>query len=255
MAEDEQEHDRQQDAVTGGDAPKADDAAATEAVAEATENAGDALAVAEEAAAREAAEEAAHADGPKVLRPRARTSRKANETDSPAAATAGTDAGPGDVTVIPPASPASAGRPVRADALTIRQGGVEEATAGAIDVHQGGIGRARADDIAISQGAIGFARGDRVSVEMGAIGGAIGGDVRITQGAAGTILARDVRIEQAGIRTIIANHVHIERTTGVLFLIARRVDGDVRTVLDWRGALAFGAAFGVVASLFRRRSR
>jgi len=36
-------------------------------------------------------------------------------------------------------------------------------------------------------------------------------------------------------------------------LIARRVDGNVRTLLDWRGALAFGAAFGVVSSILRGR--
>jgi hypothetical protein len=47
----------------------------------------------------------------------------------------------------------------------------------------------------------------------------------------------------------------VERPSGVLFLIARKVDGNVKAVLDWRGALAFGAAFGVVASLFRRRRR
>ena len=46
---------------------------------------------------------------------------------------------------------------------------------------------------------------------------------------------------------------HADRPTGVLLLIARRVEGDVRTLLDWRGALAFGAAFGVITSLFRRR--
>ena len=51
---------------------------------------------------------------------------------------------------------------------------------------------------------------------------------------------------------MIANEIHAERTTGVMLLIARRVDGDVRTLLDWRGALAVGAAFGVVVSLFRR---
>ena len=129
------------------------------------------------------------------------------------------------------------------------------ANARTIDIRQGGIGRAVADDIAITTGGIGFARGDRVSVEMGGIGAALAGEVRITQGGAGTILAREVRIEQAGVRTIIANHVHVERTTGVLFLIARRVDGDVRALLDWRGALAFGAAFGSVASLLRRRRR
>jgi hypothetical protein len=88
---------------------------------------------------------------------------------------------------------------------------------------------------------------------MGAVGAALAGELSVTQGAAGSILARDVRIEQAVVRSIVANHVHIERTTGVLFLVARKVDGNVRTILDWRGALAFGAAFGILTTLFRRR--
>ena len=62
-----------------------------------------------------------------------------------------------------------------------------------------------------------------------------------------------MRIEQAIVRTVIANEVRVERTTGVLVLIARRVDGDVRTLLDWRGALALGAAIGVVSAILRRR--
>ena len=261
MADDE--HDEHRDAASDGDSPNADEA--TVAAGDAADSASDVLAVAEEAAAREAEAEAAQADGPKVVRPRARTSRNANGTaESPAEGAApvadvapGAPAGmtAGDVTVIPTTTPASAGRAFGTESLTIRQGGLEEANARTIDISQGGIGRATADDIAISQGGIGFARGDRVSVEMGGIGAAIGGEVRLTQGVAGTILARDVRVEQAGVRTILANHVHIERTTGVLFLIARRVDGNVRAVLDWRGALAFGAAFGVVVSLFRRRGR
>ena len=35
----------------------------------------------------------------------------------------------------------------------------------------------------------------------------------------------------------------------MLVLIAGRVEGNVRTLLDWRGALALGAAFGVVMGL------
>ena len=31
--------------------------------------------------------------------------------------------------------------------------------------------------------------------------------------------------------------------------------GDVKTILDWRGALAFGAAFGIVSTLLRRYRR
>ncbi len=75
----------------------------------------------------------------------------------------------------------------------------------------------------------------------------------MTQGAVGSVLARDVQIEQAVVRTVVANNVRFERTTGVLLLLARRVEGDVRVLLDWRGAVAFGAAFGVVVSIFRRR--
>jgi hypothetical protein len=40
-----------------------------------------------------------------------------------------------------------------------------------------------------------------------------------------------------------------------MFLIARRVAGDVRVVFDWRGALAFGAAAGVVIAFLTRRRR
>jgi len=51
----------------------------------------------------------------------------------------------------------------------------------------------------------------------------------------------------------VANNVQSTKTTGVLFLVARKVEGDVRTLLDWRGAIAFGTALGVVVSLLRGR--
>jgi hypothetical protein len=40
----------------------------------------------------------------------------------------------------------------------------------------------------------------------------------------------------------------------VVFLLARRVEGPVRALFDWRGAIAFGAVAGLVASLLRRRN-
>ena len=41
----------------------------------------------------------------------------------------------------------------------------------------------------------------------------------------------------------------------MLIVIARRVDGHVKTLLDWRGALALGAGIGAVIALFRPRGR
>ena len=201
----------------------------------------DALSVAEEAAAREAAAEAAATDRPKPARPRAKTSRKEPPTARSVRAA---------VDVIPPAD---RGRAITADAPAVVRGGVGEVVAGTVQVSQGGIGRASATDISVSQGGIGFARADRVSVHMGGVGAALASDVRVSQGAAGSVVARDAHIEQALVRIVIANSVRFVRTTGVLILVARRVEGDVRALLDWRGGLAFGAAFGIVVGLFRRR--
>jgi hypothetical protein len=231
----------------------------------------DALAVAEEVAAQEAAAEAAadatsdHAadptsdqlEAPKVVRPRTRTSGRADSpkraSPSPAGrAAAKVPAASGSL--VKSSSPST--RPVSGNvesAVSLTASGAAVVNARTVDVSRGGIGRVRAVDVAVSQGGIGLAQGERVSVEMGGIGAAIGAEVRVTQGAVNAIVARDVRIEQAGVRTMIANNVHVERTTGVFVMIARHVEGDVRTLLDWRGAVAFGAAFGLVVSFFRRR--
>jgi len=223
------------------------------------------LARAEAAAAREAAAEAAaeaNRSGdapasPKVVRPRVRTRTKSDAAFN-GAPTAGKPA-----STMKPAEPATESRAmavqvepprsVSGETVNVTQAGLQNVNATSIDVRQGGIGRAQATDIAISQGGIGFARGDRVSVELGGVGAALAGELHVTQGGVGSVIARDVRIEQSAVRMLVANEVHAERTTGVMILIARKVDGNVRTLLDWRGALAFGAAFGVIVSLFRGR--
>ncbi len=71
------------------------------------------------------------------------------------------------------------------------------------------------------------------------------GEARLTQGYARSILAREASVDQGLVGTLITGRVTFERPTGVFLLVAGRVDGPVKAVLDWRGALAFGAAFGL----------
>lgn len=126
---------------------------------------------------------------------------------------------------------------------------------GPMEIHQGAVGRAEATTIDVRQGAIGAARAGSVSVDQGALGAALAGDVRVSQGIARTVVARTVAVEQSFVRTLVAGEVKVERATGIGILVARRVVGDVRVLLDWRGALAFGAAAGFVAGLVRRAGR
>jgi hypothetical protein len=143
-------------------------------------------------------------------------------------------------------------------ATTAMSDGVEDASsiqADRVEVRMGAVGRADTDELQVVQGAVGAARATDVSVQQGALGAALAGTVTVRQSIARSILAREARVEQSFVRTVVAAEVHVERATGVGVLIARRVSGDVRVLLDWRGAAAFGAAFGFVVGLFRLRGR
>jgi hypothetical protein len=125
-------------------------------------------------------------------------------------------------------------------------------TAGPVEIHQGAVGRAEGTTITVRQGAVGAARGTSVSMDQSAVGAALAGEVTVHQGVVRNLLARSVAVQQSFVRSVVANEVRIERATGVGFILARRVVGDVRVMLDWRGALAFGAAAGLVMGLVRR---
>jgi hypothetical protein len=210
----------------------------------------------------------------KVTRARATTSGAApkGRPKSATKASAGTAVGPGRaVAVVPEPDAPGAAEVVRADrveisqggaarveatTVTVAQGGIGSADARTIDVRQGGIGRANATDIAVSSGSIGFARGERVSIEMGALGAAVGDDIRVTQSMAGFVGAQgDATVDQSLVSTLVADRVTFRQPSAVLVLIARQVDGTVRPLLDWRGALAAGAVAGLVIGLLRRGRR
>ncbi len=90
-------------------------------------------------------------------------------------------------------------------------------------------------------------------MELGGTGLTVARESRITQSFAQSVLANDVTIDQGLIQTVIANKVTVNRPTGVLLLIAARVEGDIKPLLDWRGAIAAGAVIGVIVGLLRRR--
>jgi len=67
------------------------------------------------------------------------------------------------------------------------------------------------------------------------------------------MLAQDVHVQQSFVRSVVANTVRTGPTTAILVALARRIDGEAKILLDWRGALAFGAGLGAVLGLFRLR--
>jgi hypothetical protein len=146
-----------------------------------------------------------------------------------------------------------------AERIELTQGGIARADAAQIAVHQGGVGRAEAEEISVRQGGIGVARGDRIRVDMGAVGAALGTDVHVRRAFSRLAAARNaVTLEQAGAMTVVANRVEMRPRSGAIFVFARRVEGEVRPIFDWRSGAAFGAVAGLIvaaAQLLRGRRR
>ena len=119
-----------------------------------------------------------------------------------------------------------------------------------VELRLSAVGMVDAADVQFAQGALGAARADTISVDQGAVGAALADRVEVSRGYARSILARQVQLDRAAARVIVAADDKAERTA-VMFLVARKVTGDVRVLLDWRGALAFGAIAGAVFGLLR----
>jgi hypothetical protein len=113
---------------------------------------------------------------------------------------------------------------VRAEHVEISQGGVSSIDATTVNLQQGGAGRVRATDMSVSQGGVGLARAQHLRLQDGA--------------SAFAVVADDAAMAEG---------------SNVAVLIARTATGDVRPLLDWRAAAAFGAAFGLALRLLRRR--
>lgn len=122
------------------------------------------------------------------------------------------------------ATPPEAHGDVRADSVTISQGGANSVEAKSVSITQGGAGQVRAGELSVSQGGVGVAKAESLTVSQG--------------GSAFAVMADTASVEKGGT---------------IFMLVSRSTSGEVRPVLDWRAALAFGGAMALGLRLLRRR--
>lgn len=113
---------------------------------------------------------------------------------------------------------------IKAERVEISQGGAASIEADSVSLRQGGAGRVRAREMSVAMGGVALARTDSLRLDSGAS-------------------AFAVASQQAS----------VEEGASVFMLLARNVTGNVRPVLDWRAAAAFGLAFALALRLLRRR--
>jgi hypothetical protein len=130
-------------------------------------------------------------------------------------------------------------------------GSVDNVAVDVLYFERGAIGGVRATDVTARLAAIGGVAANHVSVEKGGVQGILARDATVRQGIVRGVVAQRVHVEQSMVRVVLANTVEAGPSTGILFAVARRIDGDAKILLDWRGALAFGASLGAFLALIR----
>ncbi len=112
---------------------------------------------------------------------------------------------------------------VRAQNVTLTQGGARDINATTVSITQGGAAQVRAEQMNLSQGGVALAKTEHLTVADG--------------GSAFAVLSDHATVNEGG---------------NVLVLLAGEVSGDARPLLDWRSALALGAGLVVAWRLVRR---
>ena len=77
-----------------------------------------------------------------------------------------------------------------------------------------------------------------------------GDEVRIKDSAVVAVAAEQVHVDDASAVLVAARQAHLRRVRTV-FLLAPQVDGDVRTLFDWKGAVAIGAGIVLTRRLLK----
>jgi len=134
-------------------------------------------------------------------------------------------------------------------------GSLDAVAVDVLEFERGAIGGVRATDVAARLAVVGGIAANHVSVEMGAVSGIVARETTVRQGLIRGVLAQNVHVEQAVVRSVVANTVQAGPGTWILVALARRIDGEAKILVDWRGALAFGAALGAFLALIRLARR
>lgn len=125
--------------------------------------------------------------------------------------------------------------------------------AGESRLQAGIVGGIAADRVTVGSGIVGGIAANQVAIDRGVAGGIVADRVSVVQGGAARILAGDISVTQGGAGAIAGWNVRLGRGSFAGAVIAGRVEGEVRTLLDWRGVLAASLAVLGIALLRRRR--
>jgi len=149
---------------------------------------------------------------------------------------------------------------ISADVVNVTQSSAESVEAEEVHLRQSAAQTIDADTVDMTWSAAQVVEAETVNMDQSAVLSIRAESANLGQGAsAGVIMGQEVSLENSAAVAVIGQHQVNASGVRTVLLIAREVSGDVRALLDPRGALFFGLGIGGVLGLlsllrpFRRR--
>ena len=145
---------------------------------------------------------------------------------------------------------------VEGEFINVKQSTVRSVEGGHIELQQVGALTIDAEKVDVSQGATALLRGGELSLNQSVSIMSVADDIALNFSCSPISITRNnAHIEKSAVGVMLSKDIKTENSTS-LVTIARNVEGNITTMMDWRSALAFGAALGGVlglVKLFKRR--
>ncbi len=136
---------------------------------------------------------------------------------------------------------------VTAEMVRMRQSNAETITSEDVELNISAAAVVNATTLSARQSLMGGVNAESAEITNSVVGGLRGGNVSV-QGLVGWVAAETVNVGNATVVVTAAREVRGEKVES-LILLAGRVEGEVHTVVDTRGAVIAGLVAGLFAGL------
>jgi hypothetical protein len=149
---------------------------------------------------------------------------------------------------------------VKAQTVHLAQSMAQELEADRVELHQSAAQAIDADQVELHQSAAQIVEADTIRMQQSVALGARADTLQGEQSVLGMVRTQDTTLADSNVLALVGDRIQAANVNTV-FLIGRDISGDVKTMMDTRGALMFGLAAGGVLgffsllSAFARRSR
>jgi len=137
--------------------------------------------------------------------------------------------------------------PVIAEMVRMHQSTAEAIEAEDVEMNTAVAFQVDAQTMTARQAVFGQVNAEQVEIAQGAVGAVRGGNID-AQGAIGVVAGGTVHLRNARVGAVAAREVRADRIESVI-LLAGRVEGEVHTTVDTRGAILAGLVGGLAAGL------